>query len=77
MTQQVLWGKKNQSSTAIYLNAGIGEPCAGQVMAMPLSLLSLKVEDSSLDENFGLDDPMGSKHGKILKHLSLGLKLPE
>lgn len=33
---------------------------------MPLSLLSLKVEDSSFDENFGLEDPMGSAH-KVLE----------
>ena len=45
-----------------YLNVGMGEPCAGHVSAMPVSLFSLNVEDSSFDENFGLEDPMGSKH---------------
>ena len=43
-----------------YLNEGIGEPCAGQVRAMLLPFLSLKVEDSSLEENFGFEDPIGS-----------------
>ena len=45
----------------IYLNAGGGDPCAGQVRASPTFSFSLNVEDLNLDGNLGLDDPTGSK----------------
>ena len=44
-----------------YLNAGGGDPCAGQVRASPAFSFSLNVEDLNLEGNLGLDDPTGSK----------------
>ena len=48
-------------SQKIYLNAGGGDPWAGQVRASPFCSFSLKADSLNLEENFGLDDPTGSK----------------
>ena len=42
------------------LNAGIGEPWAGQVKAIPLLKYSVNVRESNFEANFGLADPIGS-----------------
>ena len=44
-----------------YLNAGGGDPCAGQVRPSPISSFSLKVEDRNFEGNLGLVDPTGSR----------------
>ena len=44
-----------------YLNGGIGIPCAGQVRATPEPNFFLKADKSTLEENFGFENPMGSK----------------
>ena len=44
-----------------YLNAGIGIPWAGQVRAMPSPCFFSKADRDNMDENFGLDRPIGSK----------------
>jgi len=43
-----------------YLNEGVGEPCAGQVREIPNPADILKADKSTMDENFGLADPIGS-----------------
>ena len=45
----------------LYLNAGIGVPCAGHVRAMPSSCLFSKADRDKMDENFGLENPIGSR----------------
>ena len=55
----------------------MGEPCAGQVRAIPWSFFSLNVDDSSFDENFGFDDPTGSIKKTHSKSLLLFTQLPE
>ncbi len=44
-----------------YLNEGKGDPCAGQLKAMLFEATSSKATRLSLDENFGLALPTGSK----------------
>ena len=56
-----------------YLNAGTGEPCAGQVNENILSILILNVpSDSDEVGNMGLEDPMGS--AKPFESVDFGLK---
>lgn len=43
-----------------YLNAGKGDPCAGQSREIGFDKLSLKEKDSILEENLGLALPIGS-----------------
>ena len=43
-----------------YLNAGTGDPCAGQERAMPDPRDILNEKDSMIVENFGAADPIGS-----------------
>lgn len=43
-----------------YLNAGMGEPCAGQVRANGSSAFMRRVEDFEIVENFGIALPIGS-----------------
>ena len=45
----------------LYLNAGIGIPCAGQVIATPDPSCFLNADESRIEENFGLENPIGSK----------------
>ena len=45
----------------VYLNAGIGIPCAGQVIATPDPSCFLNADESRIEENFGLENPNGSK----------------
>lgn len=44
----------------IYLKAGLGELCAGQVSAMEFPSCFLKASESTMVENLGLEDPTGS-----------------
>ena len=45
-----------------YLNAGTGEPCAGQLIENFLLTMTLNVPNVSEDvANIGLADPIGSK----------------
>ena len=44
-----------------YLNAGTGDPCAGQERAIPEPSDFLNEKDSMIEENLGAADPMGSK----------------
>ena len=48
-------------SLFVYLNAGTGIPCAGQVRAMPDPSSFLNANESKIEENFGLENPIGSK----------------
>lgn len=43
-----------------YLNDGIGTPCAGHVRATPVPNFFLKADKSTIEENLGLENPMGS-----------------
>ena len=43
-----------------YLNEGVGEPWAGHVREIPNPADILKADKSTIDENFGLADPIGS-----------------
>ena len=49
-------------SQEIYLNAGGGEPWAGQFKAMDFPCCFLKARESTIEENLGFDDPTGSKN---------------
>ena len=44
----------------LYLNAGRGTPCAGLVRAIPDLNSFLKADKSTIDENFGLENRIGS-----------------
>ena len=44
-----------------YLNAGMGTPCAGQVRAIPAPCFFSKADNDNMEENFGLENPIGSK----------------
>ena len=60
--------QKDKNSELIffqYLNDGIGIPCAGQVRATPEPNFFLKADKSTLEENFGFENPMGSKQINI------------
>ena len=54
--------KSNQFSPGNYLNAGGGEPWAGQFKAMDCPCCFLNARESTIEENLGLDDPTGSKN---------------
>jgi hypothetical protein len=45
----------------------MGEPWAGQVNDIPNPADILKADSSTIEENFGLADPIGSKTKKIWK----------
>ena len=71
-------GSKNQTSfeiylcnvSKIYLNAGSGNPCAGQTKAIEEDLECTNVELLSADENFGLALPIGSKYFDRIKSVN-------
>ena len=44
-----------------YLNEGIGIPCAGHVRATPVPNFLLNADKSTFEENFGSENPIGSK----------------
>ena len=59
--------RNNRKTLAVekhYLNAGMGIPWAGQVRAMPSPCFFSKADRDNMDENFGLDRPIGSKKGR-------------
>ena len=45
----------------IYLNEGKGDPWAGQVIPTPILDAIVKADNSNFEENFGFEDPIGSK----------------
>ena len=49
-----------------YLNAGTGNPWAGQINPTEVELITLEEEMSEVDGNLGAALPMGSKKGKYL-----------
>ena len=55
----------------MYLNAGIGDPCAGHRMAMGWPELSSKTDILSKVENFGLALPIGSRKKRHVQHVYL------
>ena len=59
-----------------YLKAGIGEPCAGQIIENMRLFATLKVPKVSDDVgNIGLADPIGSRKMSIVLFLELVLEL--
>ena len=72
MSQRVLYNKLYEEEyfnkkLCVYLNAGIGIPCAGHVRAIPDPNSFLKADESTIDENFGLASPIGSSKTKRSK----------
>jgi hypothetical protein len=54
-------------SIQFYLNEGVGEPWAGHVNEIPSPADILKADRSTIEENFGLADPMGSELEQLEK----------
>ena len=52
-------------SLQTYLNAGTGNPWAGQINPTEVELKTLEEDMSEVDGNFGAALPMGSKNGKF------------
>ena len=52
--------KESNLCRVFYLNEGRGVPWAGHVMARPRPEDLVKADDSKMEENFGLVDPIGS-----------------
>ena len=58
-----------------YLKAGIGEPCAGQIIENIWSFATLKVPIVSEEVgNIGLADPIGSRKMPITLYLQMFLE---
>ena len=57
----------------IYLNEGVGEPWAGHVNEIPSPADILKADRSTIEENFGLADPMGSELERLEKKWKVSL----
>ncbi len=48
-----------------YLNAGTGNPWAGQINPTEVELITLEEEMSEVDGNFGAAVPIGSRNGNF------------
>ena len=53
-----------------YLNPGVGEPWAGHVSAISEFATILNARESTMLENFGLADPIGSGENSNLNHVT-------
>ena len=58
---KIIWACISSPSSKTDLNAGIGEPCAGQSMATLVDSVLVNLEKSDSWENLGFAPPMGSK----------------
>ena len=57
----------NKENSKADLNAGVGEPCAGQARLKGCKDFSVKTNPELFSENFGADPPTGSVIQSCLK----------